>query len=154
MRKQNASKSTLFLMELTAVIFIFALCAAVCLGLFAASQRMTEDSDNLNYAVALSKTAASCYKAADGDLSEILQLMGVAGDDSLSDSVIVYYNDRWQPIEKPSLDGFYLQVKALSRDAASLQEADVAVYDMQQTQIFQLQVKKMVPYAGGELHGS
>ena len=58
MYKRKASRSTLFLVELMAAILMFALCAAVCLNLFGAAGRMSSESDNLNHAVSLSKSAA------------------------------------------------------------------------------------------------
>lgn len=154
MHKRKASKSTLLLMELVMVILVFALCAAVCLGLFGASQKMTEDSDNLNHAVTVSRTAANCYKAANGDLQQLVHLMGSPADFTEQAQLVVYYDKHWNPTETVYDDGFYLQITALTNPLAPLQEADIAVCHMDQTAIFQMQVKKAVLHTGGELYGA
>ncbi len=157
MHKQKSSKSTLFLMELMIAILMFSLCAAVCLSLFGASRTMTDDSDNLNHAVALSKSAASCYKAANGDLTVTAQLMygaeaGIVNE--TTDKMIFYYDGHWNPAKHFVEDGFYLQIENDSKNDNLLREAMITVCHADQTQIFQLQVKKAVTDVGGEPHAS
>ena len=93
-------------MELVMVIFVFALCAAVCLGLFGASQKMTDDSDNLNHAVAISRTAANCYKAVNGDLTNLAEQMHIPAALCEQDRMRVYYDKHWQPVSQVVEDGF------------------------------------------------
>jgi len=152
MHRRKASKSTLFLMELVLVILLFAFCAAICMGLFGASQKMTDDSDALNHAVAISRTAAGCYKAADGELACMLQLMDVPEEAVVQDEAVrIYYDTDWKPA--PVSDAaFYLQITLFSDTDASLQEAELAVCHMDRTVIFQLPVKKAVLHTGGELY--
>ncbi len=159
MHKRKASKSTLLLMELVMVIFVFALCAAVCLSLFGAAQKMTADSNHLNHAVTVSRTAANCYKAANGDLQQTAYLMDVPADFTEPLQLTVYYDKHWNPTETISEDGFYLRIHALTDSSAPLQEADLTVCHMDQTVIFQMQVKKVqvkntVLHTGGELYGT
>ncbi len=152
MHKQKSSKTTLFLMELMIVILMFSLCAAVCLSLFGASRTMADDSDNLNHAVILSKSAASCYKAANGDLAATAQLMyGAEAEGNVVDTIVFYYDEQWCRTEELPEDGFYLQVQNQSEAADLLQEAMIIVCRADQTQIFQLPVKKAVFDMGGEL---
>ena len=151
MHKRRASKSTLLLMELVMVIFIFALCAAVCLGLFGTSQKMTNDSDSLNHAVAVSRTAANCYKAANGDLQQLAALMDVPAD-LHEQQMRVYYDKRWQPASQAAEDGFYLLI--VSDTDTALRTAEMAVCHTDGTMIYQLEVKKAVLHAGGELYAA
>lgn len=153
MSNRNASRSTLFLMELVMVVFMFALCGAVCLGLFATSQKMTDESDSLNHAVAISRTAAGCYKAADGDLRETLHLMSVPGTLTDTGSAAVYYDAAWSPVAAPAEKGFCLEIQSISDSAAALQAADITVYDADREPVFHIQVKKATAGTGGELHG-
>lgn len=160
MHKKSASRSTLFLMELMIVIFIFALCAAVCMRLFGAAYSMSSDSDALNHATSISKTAAGCYKAADGDLALWCRLMDAP--DTLAESAVqngmaeLYYDAAWQCTDAPCRDGFYLCI--VQEDAAmksvqnNLRAAKILVGHTDGTEIFQLSVKKAVLHAGGEAY--
>lgn len=174
MHKKSASRSTLFLMELMIVIFIFALCAAVCMRLFGAAYSMSSDSDALNHATAISKTAAGCYKAADGDLALWCRLMDAS--DPLAESAVqngraeLYYDVAWQRTDAPCRDGFYLCIvqedivpkDVLPEDAAiesahesvqnNVRAAKILVGHTDGTEIFQLSVKKAVLHAGGEVY--
>ena len=154
MYKRKTSKSTLFLMEMIIVVLIFALCAAVCLHLFAASQKMTEESEQLNRAVTVTKTMAGYYKATDGSLYLMQELLEGPAQLLEHDAVelVVYYDDAWAPVEKPVDKGFCLRVKSLTAPNASLQEAEIGVSRMDETQIFQIVVKKAA--TGGERDAS
>ena len=132
---------------------MFALCAAVCLNLFGAAGRMSSESDNLNHAVSLSKSAANCYKAADGDLLLCGRLMDVPEDEMAKNRLIVYYDARWKPISVPSDEGFYLLLEQqMAVEHESIRKAEITVNHMSGEQIFSLTVKKAVVHAGGELY--
>jgi hypothetical protein len=59
----------LLLMELALSIFIFSLCAGICLRIFAYARKIADDSRALNGAVLAATTAAERYKAAGGGKS-------------------------------------------------------------------------------------
>ena len=156
MYKRKASRSTLFFIELLIVILLFALCAAVCLNLFVAADRMSNDSDDLNHAVLLTKTAAGCYKAADGDLTVWCRLMNASEYSVNNDTATIYYDAQWQQAAEAHTDGFYLRITSkpapTSFGSFSLCEADIIVGQSNGEEIFALQVKKTVIHAGGALH--
>ena len=136
MRQQNRSKSTLFLMELIIVIFFFSICAAICVNVFGSAQQMARDSHNLSNAVMAARSAAGCYKSADGDIGAAVELL----DGAMSaDHGIVYYDKEWQQVASADESRFYLLIDPLERPG----EAVVAVFenDSSEDALFQLQVK-------------
>lgn len=93
MHKQHAPKATLFLMELITVIFFFSICAAICISVFGSGQQMARNSHNLSNAVMEARSAASCYKAVEGDLSDAAALL----DAQLQGGqLICYFEQTWQ----------------------------------------------------------
>lgn len=156
MHKKSASRSTLFLMELMMVVFIFALCAAVCMRLFGAAYSISSDSDDLNHATALSKTAASCYKAAEGDLALWCRLMDLP--EELTTTAVqtgigtIYYDKDWQRTDTPCQEGFYLCAVPEQTASEALKTARILVCHTDGEEIFQLSVKKAVPDTGGDVH--
>lgn len=136
MRQQNRSKSTLFLMELIIVIFFFSICAAICVNVFGSAQQMARDSHNLSNAVMAARSAAGCYKSADGDIGAAVELL----DGAMSaDHGIVYYDKEWQQVVSADESRFYLLIDPLERSG----EAVVAVFESNSSEdaLFQLQVK-------------
>ena len=135
MRKQYTSRATLFFMELVIVIFFFAICAAICVNVFGTAQQMARESDSLSKAVLEVRSAASCYKAAEGKLDETAELL--CGD--MQDACLtVYYDTEWKKTEVPYENGFMLCVE--EREQAG--EADIFVINLQtEALIFSLPVK-------------
>jgi hypothetical protein len=142
MGKQYASKSTLFLMELVVAIFFFAICAAICVSVFAFGQRTARDSDNLGNAVLATRSAASCYKAAEGNLQDTAALLEGAWEDG---QVKCYYDENWQPLSSEQQADFVLQISQPRR----IGEVVIVVQSQKNDQeLFRLAVKA----AGGEPH--
>ncbi len=56
-------KSSLFLLELVFMIFIFSICAAVCVSILGKSWNLSRDSERLTHAVYLAETAAARFQA-------------------------------------------------------------------------------------------
>ena len=135
MRKQHAPRATLFLMELVIVIFFFSICAAICVNVFGSARQMAKDSDNLSKAVIEARSAASCYKAAEGDLQETALLL----DGVLQDGQpVIFYDKQWNPGTQPLEDGFLLYIDELEKYG----EANVIVLDLKADEpVFQLPVK-------------
>ena len=137
MRKQHAPKATLFLMELVIVIFFFSICAAICVNMFGSAQQMADDSENLSRAVVEARSAASCYKAADGDLEKTARLLdGV----QLDDSAAVYFDEAWNKIADSETAQFVVQLKQREYPG----EADVYILHLNKASdniIFSISVK-------------
>lgn len=74
--RRDRSKTGLFMMEMIIVILFFAVSAAVCVKIFAASDKMEQKSVDINQAVLIGESAAESYKAAGGDLAKAAELVG------------------------------------------------------------------------------
>lgn len=137
MHKQHAPKATLFLMELVIVIFFFSICAAICVNMFGSAQQMADDSENLSRAVVEARSAASCYKAADGDLEKTAYLLdGV----QLDDSAAVYFDEAWNKTADSENAQFAVQLKQRTNPG----EADVYILQLNKASdniIFSISVK-------------
>ena len=55
-------RANLFLLELVLDLFIFALCAAVCVGLLLHARRLSQESGQLTQAVSLAQSAAEALR--------------------------------------------------------------------------------------------
>ncbi len=85
----------LFMTELLIAVGIFALCAAVCLGLFAKAETVSQDCADQDRAVEAAKSAAAVFRLygwGDG-LSEL------SGGNEEDGSVAIHYDGDWQPAE-------------------------------------------------------
>ena len=70
------TRSGLFMIELLIAVGVFTFCAAVCVGLFVRSERMSRDSADLTRAVGEARNVSECFKAAGGDLARTAELCG------------------------------------------------------------------------------
>ena len=123
MRKQHAPKATLFLMELVLVIFFFSICAAICVNIFGSAQTMADNSENVSRAAVEARSAASCFKAAEGDLEQTaLLLNGVEADDS----VLVYFDKNWNRTDAAETAWYAVQLKQRIQSG----EADVYILQL------------------------
>ena len=88
MPKQSlrGSGSSLFLIELIISIAFFSLAAVVCLQLFFHAHTMSRHAADLTEAVRLSRTAAECYIAADGDEAEFRRLLALCEEGTDTES--------------------------------------------------------------------
>jgi type II secretory pathway pseudopilin PulG len=65
---KERSKLPLLLTELSVMLLIFAVCAAICLSGFAASRRTARESGELGNAAVRAQSAAEAYRAANGNM--------------------------------------------------------------------------------------
>lgn len=80
--KHQVKRANLFLIELVMNLFIFTLCAAVCVGLLVHARSMSMDSASLTQAVYVAQSAAEHWKA-----TGMLPEQGDADGDGLQISV-------------------------------------------------------------------
>ena len=64
--KESGSRFSLFLMELVIDLFLFVLCAAVCVGLLLHARSMSLESTQLTQAVYLAQSAAEALRNGGG----------------------------------------------------------------------------------------
>jgi hypothetical protein len=134
-------KFSSFLSEQILAILFFALTAAVCVQIFTVSSNMSDESQQLNYALILAQSGAEAFKAAEGDIQTTAQILrsNTAG----SQSIDLYYNDSWQ--ECAATDAAYqMTINQLSPAAEGLQSGIICITAAagknQGTVIFQLPV--------------
>lgn len=63
----GAKRSNLFLLELVFSVFLFTLCAAVCVGLLLYARSMSMESTRLTQAVYLAQSTAEAFRAGQPD---------------------------------------------------------------------------------------
>ena len=71
------SKATLFLMEQLVMVLVFALAAALCLGVFSRGAELSRQTDLRDEAVVLARNAAELLKQT-GDPQQVQQQLGGA----------------------------------------------------------------------------
>lgn len=91
--KKRSAKSSLMLMELIVVILFFALCAAICMQVFASARLRSRDARALSGAALAAESAAECVKASRGDLTRVQALLG---GDFEGETLIIGYDEQWQ----------------------------------------------------------
>lgn len=92
--RKTKSKSSLFLMELIIAILIFSLCAAVCMQVFAAAKKASNQSSELSHAVMCAQSVVETYKAASGDLGETARIYGAQL--AAADEVTASFGTDWE----------------------------------------------------------
>ena len=93
----NRSRSTLFLMEQLIVIATFAVCAAACIKILAASYFMATETRDTSNAIHAAESSAECYKAVSGDIGKTAQIMGgITVNIDGAAAAIVYYDKDWR----------------------------------------------------------
>ncbi len=75
---RERSKSMMLLLEITIMLLVFAICAGVCLRLFAGARTMSQYSEELTGAAMWAQSAADAYKAAHGDIAAAAELIGAS----------------------------------------------------------------------------
>ena len=105
---KQRSKSTLFLIEQIIVIAVFAVCAAACVRILAASYFISQESKDLSNAVLAAQSAAESYKAVGGDLEKVARILNspnLHGTD-----LVVFYNGEWIQTQEPDSAAYALRL--------------------------------------------
>lgn len=97
MNEGKRSRASLFLMEQIIVIAVFALCAAVCVYIIAASHTMSVNAVDTRYALLMAENTAEAHKAFGGDVNEVAALLGGT---ALGNRVFVWFCEDWTPVEQ------------------------------------------------------
>lgn len=88
----NKHRSTLLLFEITMMIGIFSLCAAVCISLFTQARLTSQQSRNVSSAAVEAQSAAECFKAAQGNIEHSTQLFGA---EEMDKGFFLSYDKDW-----------------------------------------------------------
>ena len=90
------TRSGLFAIELVVAVGVFTLCAAICTGIFAQSEVMSQDSADLTRAVNEARNAAERFKASNGDLARMAERFGGRFTDDSGTAVLsLSYGADW-----------------------------------------------------------
>lgn len=73
---RERSKIPALLTELAIMILVFALCAAVCIAVFASARSTSKRSRELTGAASLASSAAQAYKVTAGDAEAAAEILG------------------------------------------------------------------------------
>jgi len=104
----NRSRSTLFLIEQLIVIAVFALCAAACARILTSAYFSATESRDLGNALHVAESGAECFKAANGDLGKVAQVLGGSTESNYPEygasSAVVYYDSQWHVCAEDNAD--------------------------------------------------
>lgn len=118
------SRASLVLMEQLVMILVFALSAALCLGLFVRADILSRETALQDQAVIHAQNGAETIKACRGDLDRASQLLGGKGS---GDTLTV------------PCDGLTMQIKLVSSEVPGLGMAEITVTNAEESQpIFSL----------------
>lgn len=137
---RERSRTGLFLLELVLMLLVFAVCAAVCMQVFAAARLESDRGRDLGNASLLAQSAAECWKSTRGDAQAAALLLDGALDQS---AVILYRDDEWAacPADEAA---FALTLTPQSSDGSY---ADISVEKLgEETPLFSLEVKAVVSH--------
>lgn len=150
----KVSKSGVFLFELIVVIFLFTICSAVCISIFAKSYSFSTDSKDLTMASIKTESVAEIFKTTDGDPEkiakslkmndsshDIIQTKGNLGEDLYT--MNIYYDKDWKGSDKQHK----VYTMTVTKDTTALTknghilDGDIKVTSGKDT-IFQIDVQK------------
>ncbi len=93
----NERSAKLFFLELILMLLSFALCAVVCIRIFANAHRISAQSRQTSAAIVKAQTAAETFKA-----SAWTDAGALLGADTQGNRIIVYYDPSWQTVKGTS----------------------------------------------------
>ena len=92
MKMHSKSRSNLFIIELLSAILIFALCAGICMKLFAEASVDLRRSERILLSVSGAENTAELYKHYSGNLDMIAKTLG---GNASGNSFTVFYDKDW-----------------------------------------------------------
>lgn len=117
----RSSRSGLLVIELVIAVGVFALCAAICVGLFVQADCVSRDSAALGQAVTVSQNTAERYKTVQGDLERLAQ--DLDGTCTEHGALVLWFDSDWQPVQA---EGEY-QMTITQQPAEGYRKADLSV---------------------------
>ena len=118
------SRSGLIAIEVTVAVGVFALCAAIAIGLLVRAELLSRESAELTQAVTQARNAAECYKSAGGDLEKTAQLLGVKEE---MGRLQVFFDGDWSVQSGGEPADYALTMTPLDPPDAGVREAELTV---------------------------
>ena len=131
------SRAPLVMMEQLVMVLVFALAAAVCVRIFALSDRLSLENETRDRAVAAVQNAAETLKACRGDYGAASRLLGGTWDGT---AWSISYDSGWSPLAEAAGGAF--QVLAVPADSGQelLGTVQVTAFTWQGTELYSLSV--------------
>ena len=141
MRSYTKSKSSLFLMEFIIILMLFAVCAAICMQLFAATDMLSRRTTELNKSVAVAQSFVEVMRSEDGEINSMLKYYPEAiimGESNLE----IFYDSEF--VSCGYSDADYICEVALSQDEAIV-DIEVRVSRIEDSEcIYTLEASKYI----------
>ncbi|WP_295586490.1 hypothetical protein [uncultured Oscillibacter sp.] len=131
------SRAPLVLMEQLVMVLVFALAAALCVQVFAFSDRASRHYADQDRAVAAAQNAAEVLKGCGGDFAEAA---GQYGGDWNGAVWGISYDGDWQPCQEQSRAAYHVLVTPAESDQPLLGCAQAAVYTASGEMLFSIPV--------------
>lgn len=123
-------KAPLVLMEQVIMILVFALAAALCLQVFALSDRLSRRNEVIDRAVLLCQNTAEALKATGGDLSRAREDAAAdLGATRSPEGWYICYGEDWSITCDPSLCAYRLEVQPQPAAVSGLCRAEIRFTD-------------------------
>ncbi len=131
------SRAPLVMMEQLVMVLVFALAAAVCVRIFALSDRLSLENETRDRAVTAVQNAAETLKACQGDYGAASNLLGGTWDGT---TWSISYDSGWSPLAEAAKGTF--RVLAVPTDSGQelLGTAEVTASTWQGSEIYSLSV--------------
>ena len=131
------SRAPLVMMEQLVMVLVFALAAAVCVRIFALSDRLSLENETRDRAVTAVQNAAETLKACRGDYGAASNLLGGTWDGT---TWSISYDSGWSPLAEAAKGTF--RVLAIPTDSGQelLGTAEVTASTWQGSEIYSLSV--------------
>lgn len=123
MKKENANRSSLLLMEIILAILFFSVISAVCVQIFVKSHTLSQDTNALSSAVNEASSTADILSTS-GNPAEELQKFYPEIEEK-NDGLYIYYDKAFQQCKKE--DSFYHMVIILSKQKEGLSTWNIRV---------------------------
>ena len=131
------SKAPLAMMEQLVMVLVFALAAALCVRIFALSDRLSRESVTRDQAVSAVQNAAETLKACRGDCAEAARMLGGVWDGA---AWSIAYDDGWTMMPAGEEGVYCLLAVPADSGQELLGMADVSASTWQGEELYSLSV--------------
>lgn len=144
MKNKRDSGTAVFLMEMTAAVGFFILCAAVCILAFVKANDLSRLAKDTNYASLAAESVAEIWKAQDAKGLERRFLMWKDGEEG-----VIYWDSQWNPVEDEKSADY--GAKITLTENGTVGEAHIRIRRLKDgRELFELDTKKLLRQETGE----
>ena len=153
MKKRNrARSSSLFLLELIIAILFFSIASAVCVQFFVKSHSMSQDSQDLNFAVSECSSIAEIVQTSDSEKAAISEVKKSYPDARITESedfttCSIFFDRNFNPCDSYDEDFSYYIEADFESEGGMIECNLIATQADNENAIYELEVKH---YAQGK----